>query len=92
MSLTFTIDSEQSKRFALDFWFRSNGIKKKDFAEKMKVSPQRFSQILNGEYVSGAVFDELKALEIEGFKIPRELIPVPASPKKLGRKTGGENG
>ncbi|WP_432736455.1 hypothetical protein [Maridesulfovibrio sp. FT414] len=91
MSLTFTIDSEQSKRFALDFWFRSKGIKKKDFAEKMNVSSQRFSQILKGDYVSGAVFDRLKDVEIDGHKIPRELIPLPASPKKLGRKTGGQD-
>ncbi|WP_319759581.1 helix-turn-helix transcriptional regulator [Maridesulfovibrio sp.] len=86
MSITFTIDSPQSKRFALDYWFRSKGIKKKDFAKKMNVSTQRFSQILNGDYVSGAVFDQLQEIEIDGHRIPRDLIPVPSSPKKLGRK------
>ncbi|WP_320008436.1 helix-turn-helix transcriptional regulator [Maridesulfovibrio sp.] len=86
MPITFTIDSDQSKRLAFDLWCRENGVKKKDLAELMDVSPQRFSQILNGEYVSSAVYDELKELEIEGLKIPSELIPVPSSPKKPGPK------
>ncbi|WP_415713060.1 hypothetical protein [Maridesulfovibrio sp.] len=87
MPITFTIDSEQSKRLAFDLWCREKGIKKKDLADQLDVSPQRFSQILNGDYVSGAVFDQLQEIQIDGHRIPRELIPVPSSPKKLGRKT-----
>ncbi|WP_027179808.1 helix-turn-helix domain-containing protein [Maridesulfovibrio bastinii] len=88
MPLTITIETDQSKRFALDLWFRAKGIQKKRLAKIMNVSPQRLSQILNGQYVNGSIFDELQNVEIDGNKIPRELIPVPSAPKKMGPKNG----
>ncbi|WP_319779990.1 hypothetical protein [Maridesulfovibrio sp.] len=90
MSLALKVNSSQNnKRLELDVWFMTHGIKKKEVADRLDVSPQRFSQILKGDYTSSDVYESLLAMSFgeDGVSIPVELVPRPYVGKKSGPKS-----
>lgn len=90
MSLALNNNSSQSqecdKKLLLDLWLMKRGIKKKDVAEEMGLTPQNFSRILNGNYTDESVYSSLTELEFQGERIPEEYIPQPRKKLKPGPK------
>ncbi|WP_156952746.1 helix-turn-helix domain-containing protein [Maridesulfovibrio frigidus] len=88
MSLALNDNLSQSRKRALDAWFVANGIKKKDVAKELDITPQQLSQFLNSQYTKLSVYEKLCSVELgeEGFKIPKHLVPLPTKAQKTGPK------
>lgn len=91
MSLALNNNSSQSRKRALDAWFVSNGVKKKEVAVSLGLTPQNFSRILSGNYGDANIYSKLISLEVNGQNIPFDLLPPPRAKKKTGPKRKRHN-